>query len=453
MRGPQARGDVAHQAIESAGGSHAVVACMESPLESLRVACLRLLSPVLHHQKLYPHAAPVTRPPVDAAGGAAGAAARRASVAGAKGPSRLRVLGRVDGDASPGVARIVGPGFQSAVSTSGAASAPQSHLTEVLGAMLRSLMQHRNCTLASVEAALFLLSNSDMPSATMTLPESLPVLFAVLRGCDERDRMEGLLQLSLMLKSEPENIINWLRQPGWQLWLLDLIEVEDEFAFLVNAANGRELRSHVDAPTSGRISSGSAAIAADILALLLVAALELDRGWRVWLPTLGCMRQRFGFIKSAAYFSGLSTVVSAVASRLGSQVPEVTAVLRMNVLRTLRIADVRLEGAALARISLSSIPIIRLLRAVAPLSGQELWLVLRLYLRSVEAMAAAGAMAESRFGALSPSSSDASAGYVAPQSCCCVRVSVDADVGVDSLALCLRVCVCAAALVLRTALL
>jgi hypothetical protein len=66
------------------------------------------------------------------------------------------------------------------------------------------------------------------------------------------------------------------------------------------------------------------------------------------------------------------------------------------VLRTLRIADVRLEGVLLARVAFAAMPVLSQLRSAEPLSGQELWLVLRLIVRSLEAMAQAGAAAEAR---------------------------------------------------------
>jgi hypothetical protein len=78
-------------------------------------------------------------------------------------------------------------------------------------------------------------------------------------------------------------------------------------------------------------SLGSSSIAGDILGLLVVAALELDRGWRVWLSTLGCMRQRFGPVNTTPYLRGVAAVVSAVAYRVSSLGVIATPVFRVNV--------------------------------------------------------------------------------------------------------------------------
>jgi hypothetical protein len=62
----------------------------------------------------------------------------------------------------------------------------------------------------------------------LACPEALAVVFTVLRGCEEQARMQALLHLAFLLKCEPGNVAVWLHQPGWQLWLLDLLELEDE---------------------------------------------------------------------------------------------------------------------------------------------------------------------------------------------------------------------------------
>ncbi len=166
-----------------------------------------------------------------------------------------------------------------------------------------------------------------------TLRTPSPDFAQVLRGAEEQSRMEALLHLAYLLKCEPSNVVAWLQQPGWQMWLLDLFELEDEAGVLFDAASAVNMRggptpSLQPAPTGaggvrgggstapassvpvvgpehgsgvGGASSASSSIAGDILALLVVAALELERGWRVWLPTLGCMRQRFGPAGSLQY--------------------------------------------------------------------------------------------------------------------------------------------------------
>lgn len=400
--------------------------------------CVFILSSLVHTVRRFPDSAPlraVLRPV-------------------AKSVSRLRVVHRPEGDGGSNQARIVGPGFQSqALRAPEAPSAAESALVQLLGAMVRSLSQHSNHTAASVNAVLELLTDSahagsasTMAGTSMTCPEALAgihdrfpvarysiihthvhtltlifraVVFAVLRGCGEHDRMDGLIQLSVLLKTGPQNVQLWLHQPGWQLWLLDLVELEDETAVLVAAASGRAGRAaHIRDGPSSRATTGSSAIAADILAVLLVAALEMDRGWRVWLTTMGCLRQRFGSIRTLTYLRGFATVASAVIARMGSQAVAPSPFFRVNVMRSLRIADSRLEGECLARVTFAAIPVLKSLRLSGPLVEQELLLTVRLLVRSMGPMAEAGVVAEqnAQGSSAEQSGSDDLMGVVSPKS-------------------------------------
>ena len=389
------------------------------------MACLRILAVVINYQRDHQRLSSSSLGPAAQANPAflapdlplepLPAAKRPANKPAAQGVARLKVLNRVEGEnTSPGGApraRIVGPGFQSQAAKPPTASPAEAHLIELLGAMVRSLCQHRNHTAASVNAVLEVLidsnaagSASTIAGSDMTCPEALAVVFAVLRGCEENDRMNGLIQLSVLLKTGPQNVNVWLRQPGWQLWLLDLVELEDENAVLVTAASGRSSRHQgggVGGDPPPGCTTGSSAIAADILAVLLVAALEMDRGWRVWLPTMGCLRQRFGFVKSVNYHRGLATVASAVIARMGAQAVSSPPIFRVNVMRSLRIADSRLDGDCLARVTFAAVPVLKAFRNVSLLIDQELLLAVRLLVRSMVAMADAGRCAEQN--ALDPS--------------------------------------------------
>jgi hypothetical protein len=188
-------GNVMQAAFETARGSQAILSCLESPHESIRVACLLVIAPILRHMLLNPVSTVV--------------------------PS------------AKATARSSGP-----------------RIIELLGGALRALIQHQSHTLLSVHAAMGLVVLRPQQSLLITCPEALAVLFAVVRSCGEQERMEALLQLSSMLKSEPSSVVAWLQQPGWQLWLLDLVELEDEVAVLVDAASARELRGVAPYSTS-----------------------------------------------------------------------------------------------------------------------------------------------------------------------------------------------------------
>ena len=63
---------------------------------------------------------------------------------------------------------------------------PRSRVTEVLGGVVRALMQHSNNTAASIDAAMALVvppSAHGSTAAVMTCPEALAVVFTVRGVC------------------------------------------------------------------------------------------------------------------------------------------------------------------------------------------------------------------------------------------------------------------------------
>jgi hypothetical protein len=160
--------------MELARGIPAVLACLESPQESVRVACLGILAPILRRLQANPGASPPPGPAPNAvpsatgpgaaggaaagAGGGVGAGAVGGAAAGAKGIARLRVLTRSEpgaGGAAQGP--VLGPGFASAAGgVGGGAGGRSSAVVDLLGGMVRGLMQHSNSTAASVGAAMAL---------------------------------------------------------------------------------------------------------------------------------------------------------------------------------------------------------------------------------------------------------------------------------------------------------
>lgn len=160
-------------------------------------------------------------------------------------------------------------------------------------------------------------------------------------------RMRVVLDLSLLLKSRGSNAMAWMRQPGWQCWLLDLMFVPhlpksqlmqhegSSFAILqehaaaggggtseqrdrtrassgdgrgggtiaMNAGNASSVGSQSSVSSLSGIEGGGgsrdsatstvAAIASDMLSTLVFHAMELENGSRVLVSTMAVLAERY----------------------------------------------------------------------------------------------------------------------------------------------------------------
>lgn len=211
----------------------------------------------------------------------------------------------------------------------------------------------------------------------------------------------------------PSNSLAFMRQAGWQSLLLDHMylpaaprltavasyvpltgaggSAADAFAAVPtydpSSASAAASPYIDDGPTGNSpfetSNNAISALAGDCLSVLLGQALEMENGWRVWVSTLSCLHERYRRDAGTAALRaallpadslsslsadvgyGLASVLVPVLERMGRERPRVLGEVRVNLLRTLRLAASRLCGVPLAKVVIAAIPVIEHLRDVA----------------------------------------------------------------------------------------
>jgi hypothetical protein len=252
------------------------------------------------------------------------------------------------------------------------------------------------------------------------------------------NRMRTLMDLSVMVSSRGPNVMAWMRQPGWQLWLLDIVApavAETVSGPLFRPEGGELLLSCTsEAGMSYILPTGVlqprfanvrdhdvkdsllalSSFALNMLESLIAFALEVENGWRVWMSTVMCISEHFrsvhgrnGVALRADVEVTLASLIAGVMQRVHREKPKMVSHLRLNIFNTVQFALCRCHGSALSKVLLATLPLLRLLKhlskitgqvTVSPpsspdpprvesLSGSEVWLILQLAVKSIPALA------------------------------------------------------------------
>jgi Beige/BEACH domain/PH domain associated with Beige/BEACH len=217
-------------------------------------------------------------------------------------------------------------------------------------------------------------------------------------------RVKTVLDLSLLIKAHPQNVSNWMKQTGWQGWLLDLIylphapRIEEVIKSITIGSESSlfstEIPVNVVKTDASSLEANSAssknqqfeksnvtigAIAEDVLISLLMHALEFDKGWRVWQTTLAWVHERYkqdpktmqASLKSNLLGSsleqdiscGIGTLIASVLNRVCRERPKLTVHLRTNMFRSLGLAAARIPLPVLSSLTSSAVEFVQNIRA------------------------------------------------------------------------------------------